>query len=486
MLVRRLVLFCCLLGAFLPAGQALEPENSVVKIISYRQVPVWDEPWRFSQVGKATGSGFLIEGDLIMTNAHVVSWARQILVMRHQDPTPYPAEVAFVGHDCDLAVLKVKDPTFYDNLEALQFGELPEVRSTVLTYGYPAGGQQISYTKGVVSRIEMQAYVHSGRRTFLTVQTDAAINPGNSGGPVLQDEKVVGVSFQGSRALENMGFFIPPNVIDHFLEDIEDGTYHGFPDAGIILTSLLNPAEREYLDVQVEPSVGARIDSVISPFPETKERLFPNDVLLAVNDFTVGSDAMIQFEGNRVHTGVAFDSAQHGDTVELKVWRDGETVEVELPVYYNDADRIEGNQYDDPPSYFIYGGLIFTPLSRDYVKALGSGWRTKLPDKALYEMSYSRRAGEDFWPEPVILAGILPHAVNADFRTGTASLVKEINGVAIRQLSDVVRAVEEVETEHDVFIFDPGDSLEVMDREKAQEAGDAILREYRVPEDRRL
>src|SRR4029077_3455777 len=102
-------------------------------------------------------------------------------------------------------------------LEPLAFGKLPHVRTTVTTYGYPAGGEQISYTRGVVSRIELQNYVHTGNRSFLGVQTDAAINPGNSGGPVLQDGLVVGVAFQGAQGLENTGFFIAPQVINHFL-----------------------------------------------------------------------------------------------------------------------------------------------------------------------------------------------------------------------------------------------------------------------------
>lgn len=83
----------------------------------------------------------------------------------------------------------------------------------VVTYGYPAGGEQISYTRGVVSRIELQNYVHIGNRSLLAVQTDAAINPGNSGGPVIQDDRVVGVAFQGVPGLENAGFFIPPEGV---------------------------------------------------------------------------------------------------------------------------------------------------------------------------------------------------------------------------------------------------------------------------------
>lgn len=242
------------------------PERSTIQIFNASQTPDWEAPWRWQGIRREGGSGFVIRtgnGLRIMSNAHVVSWSRQVLVRRFQDPRPYQAEVEFIGHDCDLALLRVENTAFFEGLEPLEIGDLPEVRSAVVTCGYPVGGEQISYTRGVVSRIEMQKYVHIGNRALLAVQTDAAINPGNSGGPVLDGEKVVGVAFQGVPGLENAGFFIPPEVIRHFLEDVEDGEYHGFPLAGIRLVELQNPAYRRYLGLPPEGDLGARIDGFI-------------------------------------------------------------------------------------------------------------------------------------------------------------------------------------------------------------------------------
>src|SRR5439155_11410554 len=94
-----------LITAWLSAGHGAEPERSVVQIITFTQSPIWDAPWRFEAVQRVGGSRFVIKGKRIMTNAHVVSWGRQIIVRRYQDPHPYLAEVGYVGHDCDLAVL---------------------------------------------------------------------------------------------------------------------------------------------------------------------------------------------------------------------------------------------------------------------------------------------------------------------------------------------------------------------------------------------
>src|SRR2546423_14356087 len=206
-----------LLAAFLSAiaAAAAEPEKSVIQIIGFIQPPSWDSPWRFEPVHRAGGSGFVIKtsrGKRVMTNAHVISWGKQIIVRRYQDPHPYVAEVEFVGHDCDLAILTVEGSRFFNGLDELELGDLPKVRTPVVTYGYPAGGEEISYTRGVVSRIQMEPYAHIGNPHFLTVQTDAAINPGNSGGAGIQDGKAVGGGFEGTPRPRNTGFLVSPPV----------------------------------------------------------------------------------------------------------------------------------------------------------------------------------------------------------------------------------------------------------------------------------
>jgi S1-C subfamily serine protease len=467
------------------ASWGAAPERSVVQIMTFSQQPLWDMPWRFDQVRRGSGSGFVVEGRKIMTNAHVVSWARQILVRRYQDPRPYLARVYAIGHDCDLALLEVDDERFFEGLEPLEFGTLPPVRSTVVTIGYPAGGEQISYTRGVVSRIELQTYVHIGNRSFLSVQTDAAINPGNSGGPVLQDDRVVGVAFMGIPGLENTGFFIPPPVIDHFLKDIENGTYNGFPMAGIRIVPLQNPGYRRHLGLP-DDNLGARVDSLL-PIPTTEAVLRRDDVLLRVGDHEIGSDGTVLFEGNRVFGAVAFHTAQHGDELSLGIWRDGRAKEVTLPMFVYEGDRLVGNQYDVLPRYYVHAGLVFTPLSQDFMKTFGRDWRDLANTELIYELYYRRaESPETARPEPVVLASTLAHPVNADLRFASRAVVDRINGVRIERLGDVVRAIETGTGSHHVIEFLPSQAIETLDRARAASAHAEILKTYGIPQDRRL
>ena len=477
--------FFLVLTAGIAVGWGAEPERSVVQILTYAQQPVWEAPWRFDMVRPMGGSGFVIKGKRIMTNAHVVSWARQIIVRRYQDPRPYVAEVEYVGHDCDLAILTVSEERFFDQIEPLDLGDLPKVRSTVVTYGYPAGGDEISYTRGVVSRIELQPYAHIGNRHLLTVQTDAAINPGNSGGPVIQDDRVVGVAFQGMPGLENSGFFIPLPVVDHFLKDIADKRYDGFPQAGIRLVPLQNPAYRSWLKLP-DDNLGARIDSLLS-IPSTEQNLKPDDVLLRVGDFPVGSDGTVLYQSNRVSAALGFQLVQSGECVPLQVWRASKPLTVSLPVSAYAGDRAAGNQFDSLPRYFVYGGLVFTPLSLDLMRTLGRGASETASSELYYELYFHRiEKPSTARAEPILLASIMPDAVNANVSVRGRAMVDRINGQRIEKLEDAIRALETNTNAFDTIEFLPNHTFESLERGEVAKASSRILQTYGIASDRRL
>ncbi len=473
-----------------PAVAAAAPERAVVQILVSSQVPVYDAPWRSHPIRRSTGTGFVIEGGRILTNAHVIAWAKQILIRRYQDPRLVPARVVFAGHDCDLALIEPLDPRDLEGVKALEFGELPAVQSTVVTCGYPAGGDQMSFTRGVVSRIEVQPYAHPGNRALLAVQTDAAINPGNSGGPVFQGDKVVGVAFQGMPGLQNAGFFIPPEVVMHFLDDVKDGRYDGFPMAGVSFEQLQNPAYRRLLGL-ADDGRGARVDNLRADGPAARV-LRPDDVLLEAGGFPVGSDGMIPYFGNRVAASVAFHRPQAGQALPLKIWRDGAELDVEVTMEAYDGDRLAGRQHDVLPRYFIHAGLVFTSLSQSYLDTVGvlgrdrvwEGWARLL--HTLHHLPAEDPAAAR--PEPVVLAGILPHAVNADIGVRGRALIHRINGVRIERLEDVRRAFAEHAGTHHLleFVGHEEGPLEALDRAKAAAAHAEILRNYSIVSDHRL
>lgn len=477
-------MFACL-GAAAP--QKAEPpiERSVVRIVNDAQRPDWYAPWSAGSMRRVTGSGFVIEGGLIMTSAHVVSDSRFLTLFLYGDPNPHQGRVVVQGHDCDLALIRPVEPNLLDKVPAIPFGGLPRLRSTVETYGYPSGGDQISSTRGVVSRIDRQVYSHSSADGHLAVQTDAAINPGSSGGPVVQEGKIVGVAFQNSKQLQSVGFFIPTEVIRHFLADAKDGKYDGYPDLAARTAALENPAARSRAGLQGGES-GVRVDW-IAPGGSADGWLKIGDTLLRVDDEPIANDGSIAVGELRLPFGLLVDRHQIGETLKVRVLRDVSRQDLAIPLKGYPGLLRWSNQYDRRPRYYIYAGLVFVPLDLEMVQTFGDNWIVDAESELIHEQLY-RHGGEPelLKKERIVLLRRLDHPVNANLSFFKNILVERVNDYRIDSLEDLVRAIEENKGRYHVFEFSYFGRVAVLDREAADEANPQILRDYAIPKDRNL
>ena len=128
--------------------------SPVVGITTHGMAPNHFQPWATGQSFSVGGSGCIISGKRILTNAHVVTYQTVVMVRREGEPDPVPARVVAVAHDADLAVLTVDDPAFFEGVEPLEFAGIPSIQSEVTVLGYPAGGDALCATSGVISRVE--------------------------------------------------------------------------------------------------------------------------------------------------------------------------------------------------------------------------------------------------------------------------------------------------------------------------------------------
>ena len=241
-----------------------EPERMIkacVKVFTTHVHPTYAMPWMRGEETRSTGSGFLARlpplqpGDTlhreardaaadarcVITNAHVVENHSLIQVRRAGAADKYVAKVVCIAHDLDLALLVVPDTDFWaerEHGEGRDEGQpavedsalvairtsIPRLASEVVAVGFPIGGDDVSATRGVVSRILV-----GGLTDNLCVQIDAAINPGNSGGPVFDTTgALVGVAFSGMTSANNIGYIIPLPVVHTFLQNFRrHGAYQG-------------------------------------------------------------------------------------------------------------------------------------------------------------------------------------------------------------------------------------------------------------------
>ena len=369
----------CLTSSTAGAADAEDRDllQSIVKVFTVHSSPNYFMPWQNKPQRETSGSGVVVAvpvpgGVGVLTNAHVVADQTFVQVRRHGSSVKHQARVHAVGHECDLAVLTVDDPAFWVDaavaprvdasdddaercavppgatrkVQPLPLGDVPHLQEHVTVMGFPQGGDNLSITSGVVSRVELTNYVH-GAAQLLAIQLDAAINPGNSGGPAVQNGKVVGLAFQNLANADNIGYVIPTPIVRRFLEDtaalaeanasakdpaaaandeaanenageetfrggdggdggdggVSSETHHaGFCALGVKCQAMDNPALRAYYGMA--PRETGVLVTHIAPLSPSREALRKDDVLLAIDGQKIANDGTVSFRG---WERVAFD-----------------------------------------------------------------------------------------------------------------------------------------------------------------------------------
>ncbi len=412
--------------------------KSVVRIQVVAQQPDYRVPWSPGRTTTGWGSGFIISGNRILTNAHVSSDTRFITIEKEGDGRRYEARVSYIAHDCDLALLEVVDKNFFAGTRPLAIGGVPDLDSEVTVVGYPIGGDRISVTRGVVSRIDYQVYSHSGVDSHLAIQIDAAINPGNSGGPVLQDNRVVGVAFQGYSGLvaQNVGYMIPVPVIRRFLKDVADGHYDRYVDLGIQFFPLINPAQRRALGL-APGDYGVMVSDVMEA-GGAYGVLETGDVLLKIDGKPIFSDGYVAMDGARLLLNEVVERKFKGDHVEMEIMRSGRLKKVKIELTMPWPYLMLANRHDQRPRYVLFAGLVFQPLSNPLFSILQ---KTSVELRYFYSRFVEKGIYRDH-PEVIVISRIIPDPANIHLKRFTNAIVDRVNGKAVRTLEELYRQLE--------------------------------------------
>ncbi len=482
--MRNLTHFLIILGILCPFGTVYADDHinkNIVKIYVTSNEPSYHTPWQMKGSAVYEGSGCIIGENLILTNAHVVSDQTFIQVKRSGQTKKYVAKVKFVAHECDLALLEVKDERFFPETPPLEIGELSMVGDEVAVYGYPRGAEQLTLTKGIVSRVSHEHYVHSSAY-LLCCQIDAPINGGNSGGPVIAGGRVVGIAMMYGWG-ENEGFMVPVPIIGHFLEDVSDGRYDGFPDLAIKPQTMENPSMQAYYRLGEEQS-GILVRKVYPGSP-VQRLILPGDVLLSINGYDVANDGTVCFRGEeRTSCLFAVQEKQIGESVMVKILREGREQYLSIPLSTTSSARrlVPNEQYDVKPVYYIYGGFVFSPLTEDFLIEFGDDWYCgEAPINLLYHAWYEdpgRKRGQ-----VVVIVDVLSDEVNMGYEDMYWEVVDRVNGKQIGSIGELVDAIESNREEFHVIETAQGDQI-VLDRRAANKSRKRILKQYRIPDDR--
>ncbi|MCC5824124.1 MAG: trypsin-like peptidase domain-containing protein [Phycisphaerales bacterium] len=477
----RLLLACVLL--LLTVSPALadadrpDVRRSVVKIFATYRAPDFEAPWRRHSPEEFTGSGFVIDGELILTNAHVVELSSQIFVQPPQSADRLRADLVAIARGIDLAIVRLSresDRTaFHAAHPPLELEDrLPRIGGTVQAYGYPMGGEQLSITEGIVSRIEYAEYYFN---TYgLRVQVDAALNPGNSGGPVVMDGRVIGVTFSGINQAQNIGYLIPAEEVRAFLDDVADGVYDGRERLHARpFQTAENDAVRDWL------GLGSDRTGLIYTGEDERLPLERWDLVARVGEHDIDNAGLVTIDdGVRVSWAYKIPQLARDGVVPVTVIRAGEEVGLELPVS-NRRDSLMPYLGNDYPEYFVLGPMVFSPVRMDHLSNYHAGFLAALGSPIALRADEERAfEGEEL---VVVASGFLPHPMTKGYEITYRPTVKSVNGEKVRSLTHMLEMIRDSDDRFLAFeFFDKGQEVIVFDREELLEATDEILEDNSI------
>jgi S1-C subfamily serine protease len=465
-------------------AQAAKPEESVVKVLASIRYPNPIRPWTNGQPGEVVGTGVIIDGKRILTNAHLTLYATEVQIQYRPGDEKIPAKVQSLASDMDLALLTIEDDQFFQKHAPLpRSAKLPKVQDNVAVYGFPIGGNDLSVTKGVVSRIDHGPYFSNGYGQI--IQISAAVNPGNSGGPAVVNDEMIGVVFSRLNEGEGVGYVIPNEEITTFLTDIGDGKYDGKPvDAtGTDFHMLENAGLRAFLKLDKKTK---GVMATLPPRRPADYQLKEFDVVTKIAGHEVDNQGLIQTaDGLRAPLDSILAKEARNGSVLLTVLRDGKTLEVPLPVTTADQ-RLIRDLRGEKPSYFIHGPLVFATAKAEAIQfyaRLNPGlFNGRSP---LLQRRFDRVAFPD--EELVVVTSpMFKHKITEGYGDAVGQVVAEVNGVKIKNLRHLVELLRDVKDEFLIFRFaESSTSILVFNRAEMNKATDEILDDNGISPNRR-
>src|SRR5262245_38431340 len=466
------------------AATAASPEDCAVKVFATVRYPNPIAPWTNGNPMEVFGSGTVIEGKRILTNAHLVLYATDVQIQPRRGGSKVEAKVEILAPDMDLAVLSIKDEKFFEKCLPLpRPRKLPKVQDNVAVYGFPVGGNDLAVTKGVVSRIDFGMYYHRGHG--LIIQVSAAINPGNSGGPAVVGDAMVGIVMSRLREQQNIGFIIPNEEIDQFFDNIKHGRYVGKPleTAGTQFQRCENKALRSYLKLDDETK-----GMLVMP-PKRRPPNYPFeefDLITKIGPHEIDNEGMVQLPDDlRVSFYSVVSKLANDNAVPVTIVRKGQRIESALRVSSED-NRIMRQYRGEKPSYFIHGPLVFSPAK---VNALSMYARIRPDLDSIQSPMLDRISDRVQFPDEelvVVTSPLFAHKISKGYDDPVGQVVKQVNGIEIKNLRHLVETLRDCTDEFLTFRFAESVSeMLVFRRDELTKATEEILEDNGISPNRR-
>ncbi|MEI8293490.1 MAG: PDZ domain-containing protein [bacterium] len=462
------------------------PAESLLRVNSTNQVFDFLQPWIKKPPFNRRGLGVVLDGGRILVTAELIANSTYIELEKPSSAEKSPAFVERVDYDCNLAVLKPTDPAFLDGLRHLPLdGPLHVGDEATILQLEPNG--DVAQTAGRITSISVGGYPSESMPLLLfKLGVPLQQRDGSFTLPAVRDGCLIGMVMRYDNRNQSADV-VPTPVIRHFLSSLDSAGSQGFARLGLSFSPLRDPQLRRYLGLK-EPG-GVYVTEVTPRGSATAAGIKKGDVLLAVDGLPIDQDGNYEDPdfGRILFSHFTNTVKTPGTTLSFQIFRDGAFVE--LPVLMKTTDQSDSaspiHLADEAPKYAIVGGLVFTELSRPYLKEWGMKWTSNAPQRLVYYDTFPCELPADRG-RIVILSQVLPTADSTGYEDLGNLVVTKLNGRQIKSIADLSDAVKHPMDGFHKIEFEEDPKIIFLDAASVEANKEALKMHYSLPALERL
>ena len=465
-------------------------ESSVIRVNVTAQSYNLYQPWEKGSPMTRRGLGAVVAPGKVLVTGQMVADSTYVELEHARSGEKTTAKVDGVDYEANLALLSLVDKadSFLDGFVPLPLGKDLKAGTKVEVWQVEENGTPITTDLELV-RTEVGPYVLDGA-FFLAYQLRGSLQ-GRGGSftlPVVHGDELVGMILDYS-SKDQIARTIPSSIVRHFMDDLADGDYGGFPGLGIRYERTLDEQLRAYLRME-EGSGGVYVSTVVPGSSAASAGLKVGDVILSMGGYTVDSRGNYDhpLHGKLNFSHILRGESFAGDKMVIRVWRDGKPLELTAEMKKKKASEflVDSYLFDRGPRFVIEGGLVFQELTKPYLTIFGKEWQTRAPLKLLYALNSPEEFEKKGLKKVVFLSRVIRTPATNGYEQISHLIVTKVNGKAISRLSDLAEALKTpVDGLHKIEFSEAPGAI-YLDAALSDAVNQRISEAFRIPNLQRL
>src|SRR6267142_5215152 len=442
-----------------PAVLSKQKQLALVRVNVTGQSYDYFRPWQKKAPFSNRALGAVLSKGLVLVTADLVTNQNYVELERAESGEKTAATVEVIDYEANLALLEPTERAFLDGIIPLEIALDTAVGDRLAAWQLEPTGALLA-TEGLVTTVQMTQYpIDIGQFLTYRISIPMQYRENSYTVPLVKNNKLAGLLLRYDSRSQLLDA-IPAPIITHFLKEADSQNYRGFPSAGFSFFPTRDPQLRSFAGETGKNAGGVYVTNVEPGTPAIKAGLQVGDIVTAVanNEIDQNGNYVDPLYGKIEFTNLLTAHAYSGDVVPVRIERNGKPIQLNVTLEHRDAKDYVSPPYnlDQPPRYYVLGGLIFQELSRQYLKEWGPTWERSAPQRLVYLDHFQSELFPDRNRRVVILSQVLPANSTIGYDELAYLTVTKVNGKEIKSLDDLAEAVKhpiegfiKVETEED-------------------------------------